>query len=227
MNKVKNKNRNNIVALVITIILLLILAGISIATLTGSGLFEKARLAEQESKNAQEKEEATLADYENAIYNATRNSKGMNINLCSPKLLVTASLPNTESQTRPAGNYKATNSVYTKENTKDTEKYLSYDQNTGWKIKKSGLYLITESAFHLAQKEIGNYFVNMYVNGNLRVLDRGYIGLSDSGQSNKYWSTIGSITIYLEENDIIDFEIVLPYEGKWSSADFKIEAMFE
>ena len=38
--------------LVITIIILLILAGISIATLTGSGLFEKARLAEQESKNS-------------------------------------------------------------------------------------------------------------------------------------------------------------------------------
>lgn len=64
----EGKNRGiTLVALVITIIILLILAGISIATLTGSGLFEKARLAEQKSKNAQEKEDATLGDYENKI----------------------------------------------------------------------------------------------------------------------------------------------------------------
>ena len=56
-----------LVALVITIIILLILAGISIATLTGSGLFEKARLAEQKSKEKQEEEEGILKDYENKI----------------------------------------------------------------------------------------------------------------------------------------------------------------
>ena len=49
LNLRKNKGIT-LVALVVTIIILLILAGISIATLTGSGLFEKARLAEQESK---------------------------------------------------------------------------------------------------------------------------------------------------------------------------------
>ena len=62
----KNKGIT-LVALVITIIILLILAGISIATLTGSGLFEKARLAEQKSKNKQEEEQGILGDYENKI----------------------------------------------------------------------------------------------------------------------------------------------------------------
>lgn len=62
----KNKGIT-LVALVVTIIILLILAGISIVTLTGSGLFEKARLAEQESKNAEEKQEAILGEYENTI----------------------------------------------------------------------------------------------------------------------------------------------------------------
>lgn len=56
-----------LVALVIIIIILLILAGISIATLTGSGLFEKARLAEQKSKEKQEEEDGILKDYENKI----------------------------------------------------------------------------------------------------------------------------------------------------------------
>ena len=67
-----------LVALVITIILLLILAGISIATLTGSGLFEKAKMAEQKSKEGQELEDSTLKDYENKIgnyINGTRTEK--------------------------------------------------------------------------------------------------------------------------------------------------------
>ena len=63
----KSKKGITLVALVITVIILLILAGISIATLTGSGLFEKARLAEQESKNKQKEEQGILRDYENKI----------------------------------------------------------------------------------------------------------------------------------------------------------------
>jgi len=53
-----------LVALVITIILLLILAGISISSLTNSGLFENAKLAEERTKNAQEKEQSILSQYE-------------------------------------------------------------------------------------------------------------------------------------------------------------------
>lgn len=45
-----------LVALVVTIIILLILAGVSIAALTNTELFEKAKKAEHESKNAQELE---------------------------------------------------------------------------------------------------------------------------------------------------------------------------
>lgn len=63
----KNKKGITLVALVITIIILLILAGITISQLTGSGLFENAKQAEQKSKNAQEKEEETLSDYSNLI----------------------------------------------------------------------------------------------------------------------------------------------------------------
>lgn len=67
----KNKFRKNeaitLVALIVTIILLLILAGISIASLTGNGLFEKAQLAKEKQENAQIKENETLGDYENEI----------------------------------------------------------------------------------------------------------------------------------------------------------------
>ena len=51
------KNKNNqkgitLIALVITIIILLILAGISIAALTNTGLFEKAKDAKVETQIA-------------------------------------------------------------------------------------------------------------------------------------------------------------------------------
>lgn len=66
--KKQNKQKGiTLVALVVTIIILLILAGISIASLTGNGLFEKAKLAKEKQINAESLENTTLADYENKI----------------------------------------------------------------------------------------------------------------------------------------------------------------
>ena len=65
----KEKRGITLVALVITIIILLILAGISIAQLTGNGLFENAKLAKEKYKNAQEKEDAILKEYADYMKN--------------------------------------------------------------------------------------------------------------------------------------------------------------
>ena len=76
MKKISSKKANSgitLVALVITIIILLILAGISISAITQTGIFEKARQAEQKSKEAQELENITLADYENNIGGTREN----------------------------------------------------------------------------------------------------------------------------------------------------------
>ena len=60
----KNKERGiTLVALVITIIILLILAGITINSLTGSGLFEKTKLAKERYENAEKLENQTLEEY--------------------------------------------------------------------------------------------------------------------------------------------------------------------
>ena len=56
-----------LVALVITIIILLILAGISISTLTNTGIFEKAKEAKQKSENAQKEEDRLISEYEKEI----------------------------------------------------------------------------------------------------------------------------------------------------------------
>ena len=69
MIKYKNKKEKGItlVALVITIIILLILAGISIQTLTQTGLFENAKQAKNATENAQKYENYILVSYENEI----------------------------------------------------------------------------------------------------------------------------------------------------------------
>ena len=65
--ELKKQNGITLVALIVTIIILLILAGISISTLTQTGLFSRVKQAEQKSKEAQEQENATLGTYENEI----------------------------------------------------------------------------------------------------------------------------------------------------------------
>ena len=71
----KEQKGITLVALVITIIILLILAGISIASLTGSGLFNKAKEAKNASENASREENSTLQDYENWVGNYINETK--------------------------------------------------------------------------------------------------------------------------------------------------------
>lgn len=63
----RNNGGITLIGLIVTIIILLILAGISIATLTDSGLFSNAQKAKEEQENAQSLEDTILADYENKI----------------------------------------------------------------------------------------------------------------------------------------------------------------
>lgn len=63
----KKQNGITLVALVITIIILLILAGISIASLTQTGLFGKATDAKNATENAQKLENTRLEEYVNAF----------------------------------------------------------------------------------------------------------------------------------------------------------------
>ena len=61
MEKIINNKGITLVALVITIIVLLILAGISIQSITNTGLFAKAKKAKEKSMEGQLKEEISLA----------------------------------------------------------------------------------------------------------------------------------------------------------------------
>lgn len=69
----KRQNGITLVALVITIIILLILAGISIASLTNTGLFNKAQEAKNATENAAQNEHNVLNGYEDAINEAIKD----------------------------------------------------------------------------------------------------------------------------------------------------------
>ena len=63
----KNKKGITLVALVVTIVILLILAGISISTLTNTGIFEKAKDSKQKSDEASLDQNTKLDEYESEI----------------------------------------------------------------------------------------------------------------------------------------------------------------
>ena len=63
----KKNNGITLVALVITIVILLILAGISISTLTNTGIFQKSKDAKQKTENAQKEEDRLISEYEKEI----------------------------------------------------------------------------------------------------------------------------------------------------------------
>lgn len=67
MRKTKGKKGITLVALVITIVILLILAGISISTLTNTGIFQKAVDAKKVSENAEKEQGQTLSEYEEEL----------------------------------------------------------------------------------------------------------------------------------------------------------------
>ena len=65
--KEKNAKGITLVALVVTIIILLILAGITISSLTNTGLFAKAKEARDKTQNAAENQAKTLNEYEDEL----------------------------------------------------------------------------------------------------------------------------------------------------------------
>ena len=62
-----------LVALVITIVILIILAGISISTLTNTGIFQKAKDAKKASENAELEQNTRLDEYESELDKYKRN----------------------------------------------------------------------------------------------------------------------------------------------------------
>lgn len=67
MEKIKENRGITLVVLVITIVILLIIAGISISTLTNTGVFQKAKEAKNASENSELEQNKILDEYKTAL----------------------------------------------------------------------------------------------------------------------------------------------------------------
>ena len=74
MTKSRNKGIT-LIALVITIIILLILSGITISSLTNTGLFKNAKLAKEKAEKEQKKETSLLDQYESELNKYVENGR--------------------------------------------------------------------------------------------------------------------------------------------------------
>lgn len=104
-SKKDNELGITLIVLVITIIILLIIAGITIMSLTRSGLLDKTKFAEKEFKNAENIENNTLSDYQNQIGKYT-NIAGNRENLDElsfSNYRMCALIPNMTSANTPSG----------------------------------------------------------------------------------------------------------------------------
>ena len=132
-------------ALVITIIILLILLGISISALTQTGLFSRAKNAEQLSKEKQEEENTTLGTYENEIDKYIGENSGNNSNTPKEIKLVDKvndgtikigdyvkykpDITSTEAILQELGTYSGNT-----DNTKNTTSTLTQEMNLNWRV---------------------------------------------------------------------------------------------
>ena len=74
-----NSKGITLVALVVTIVILLILAGISISTLTNTGIFEKVQEAKRKSEEENKEEQRKIAQMEALINKEKTTYKGITI----------------------------------------------------------------------------------------------------------------------------------------------------
>lgn len=85
--KIKNKNAITLVALVITIIILLILTGITISSITNTGLFEKAKDAKEKQIRTEILEKIELLKYEIEIEKNDNNTTTLKNKMIKEKMI--------------------------------------------------------------------------------------------------------------------------------------------
>lgn len=143
---------------------------------------------------------------------------------CNPKLLTKIELPNSESNARPIGDYYANTTSFTKANTSEFEKYLSFDETKGWTVLKSGNYMIN-SAYYF------NCINNKQVIAkNCMIINQDVISLNLSSvrNTNELEEDINNTTIYLEKGTIINFyNSVTINMPNWHYVSFSIYALFK
>ncbi len=214
----KNIKGITLIALVITIIILLILAGVTITMLTGeNGILKKAQLAEQEYKDAQQKEEADLEKLYSQIQVATNDSSKITISMSDLNSLIETKVKEQRQMLYAYTNGLSNQITTTKEDesivmplkeTRMNTNKLTLENN-GIKIGK-GVNLIKIDfvvSIDSPSDSIGYMYANIYKNDKAQNDTRTLSSII-------YVSTISNNTLLeVEENDIITFRLATRRPG--------------
>ena len=193
-----------LVALVITIIILLILAGITISSLTNTGLFEKAKEARDKTQNATENQAKILNEYEDElnkyVSGTTQTQKLADKVKVGDYVKYTPDTASTDSILEELGTYSG-NTDSTKNN-KDT---LTQEKDLNWKvldIQNGQVRLISE----LPTKSIITLYGFKGYNNAVKLLD-------DACQTLYYNSKLTSKVQNLKIEDITAYIDIKSMEG--------------
>ena len=135
--KAKNAKGITLVALVITIIILLILAGITISSLTNTGLFAKAKEARDKTQNAAENQAKILNEYEDELNKYISGTTGENTEKLADKVKVgdyVSYTPDTVSNTDTKYTTLISNLVTYSGSDANTTSTLTQEKDLKWRV---------------------------------------------------------------------------------------------
>lgn len=241
MNILKSNKAITLIALIITIIVLLILATVTINMVLGdNGLFNKAKYSVGKYENSQNNENNVLSEYEKAIDSVRDENTEIallkkkiedlenqvaNINMKSPPIhILTATLASSTENTRAKGTYEAKSNDFSKTISQTGNNYIEFQENVGWRVKKSGFYYFTSRISHNTgvSKQAGEIYSYLYINDNSEIMTQDYTYTNSEVAHN-----IGTLTLYVKEGDIINYSYYISTDGFWNYAVFTVKALFE
>lgn len=238
----KRERGITLVAMIITIIIMLILAGIAVNFAIGeNGILQKAKYAQENYKEMQNKEESDLEKLYSSMLIATDDNAQITISvgelktliknqleeelenkMCPPIFLTKAVLPKISG--RAAGTYQASSSLYDKTNSEQLEEYLKYEEGKGWTVQKSGVYFFNGTISSLPSAGV-IIFANLYIN-SIKVGEAWMRAIAEQKVSHWSGNQTGNMSMYLTKGQVIDFDFVCDRPGE-SFASFSIYAMFQ
>ncbi len=151
-----------------------------------------------------------------------KNNKESKFNLASPKEIFSASLPNSGDLARPSRVYKASSSEFTKNNASEFNQYFSYEDGSGWRVKKEGLYSITSLINAASYNDSASGLIsNIIINDKEYEIVRSYYTESQPAVNSSQY------VVYLNENDKIDFTFTFNAACYYNYNLITVYAMFE
>lgn len=207
----KKQNGITLISLIITIIIMLILTGVVLTLTVGKdGIMGKTLIAKEKYKNAAEKEKKDLDELYSSIQVAGDSKvtltmeeldEYINSKMQQPTGIKTDTyISNGTTRTSPYTNLTSMSGLNTsKDENSKIDKYLSYSEQDGYTVLKSGWYFISlYTNTYVTSGGFSSTYMYFYLNGVCIAGDMASTSSSQAMSSN-------SFTVFLNQGDKIYF----------------------